>query len=274
MVTTSLGDVAIYVRGTGPSVVLLHANPGSSRDFDAVVTPLSEHFRVICVDWPGYGQSALKDTTNFRGALSYRDVLPEILRALARDHGWGPFVLVGSSVGGFAAIVAAQHHPELIAGLVLVAPGGFTSLNDMSSFACRTLGRERVAAFAARPLASLYLRRRNAVTRNALHEASLVGRQAAQRSVFAAVWRSFGEPGHDLRDSTTPNTPVLLTWGTWDPVLPVWTDGRAASAWLSVPMHRFASGHEPYAETPEEWLAVVGPFLASLCDESHSWRHR
>ncbi len=254
-------------------MVLLHANPGSSRDFDAVVATLSENSRVVSIDWPGYGESTLSDPTSFHGALSYRDVVPEILHALNDEHSWGPFVLVGSSVGGFAAITTAQHHHELIAGLVLVAPGGFTSHNVISSLACRTLGRERVARYAVRPLAWLYLRRRNAVTRNSLREARGVSRDATGRAVFAAVWRSFIEPGHDLRDTVKPETPVLVTWGRWDPVLPVWTDGRTASSWLQVPVHRFASGHEPYAETPDEWLAVVQPFLASLRDTSNSWRN-
>jgi len=269
---TPLGDVAIHVRGSGPSLVLLHANPGSSRDFDAVVATLSENYRVLSIDWPGYGASTLSDPTSFHGAMSYRDVLPEILHALDNEYSWGPFVLVGSSVGGFAAITAAQHHPELIAGLVLVAPGGFTSHNVISSLACRTLGRETVARHAVQPLAWLYLRRRNAVTRNSLREAREVSRDGTGRAVFSAVWRSFIEPGHDLRDTVKPKAPVLVTWGRWDPVLPVWTDGRTASSWLQVPVHRFASGHEPYAETPDEWLAVVQPFLASLRDASHSWR--
>ena len=46
-----------------------------------------------------------------------------------------------------------------------------------------------MARRAAFPLARLYLRRRNAVTKNALGEARDVGRSDAKRMVFASVWR-------------------------------------------------------------------------------------
>lgn len=268
---TTLGEVAIHVTGSGPAVVLLHANPGSSGDYDVVVAHLAEEHQVLAVDWPGYGLSPAPTTWDFKGAMSFRDCLIELLEGLAGAHGFGPFVLIGSSVGGFAALGAVAARPDLVAGLVLVAPGGFTSQNLLTRWVCRSLGRPAVARRMAKPLARCYLRRRNDTTRRGLATAGTIATDSARRDVFAAVWRSFAEPEHDLRRLTSPAVPILLTWGRFDPVLPVRSDGRSAARSLGVELHRYPTGHEPYAELPEAWLADVRPFLASIPKRQGRW---
>ncbi|MEI8001736.1 MAG: hypothetical protein WCI50_10320 [Actinomycetes bacterium] len=52
-IPTTIGDVVVHVRGSGPSVVLLHTNPGSGADFDAVAPVLARTRRTVAVDWPG-----------------------------------------------------------------------------------------------------------------------------------------------------------------------------------------------------------------------------
>ena len=270
-VTTRNGEVVAHVCGNGPTVVLLHANPGSSSDFEGVVGKIATGRRVVAVDWPGYGASPMPTLEHFRGAMSYRAALVELLDTLDTEHGWGPFVLVGSSVGGFAALGAAQERPNLVAGLVLVAPGGFTAQNPVTRWVCRSLGRPAVAKRMAKPLARMYLRRRNDTTRKALATAATIAEQSDRRDVFAAVWRSFAEPEHDLRRMPAPSVPTLLTWGRFDPVLPAFTDGRTAAKSLGVTLHCYPTGHEPYAELPERWMHDVEAFLASIPATDERW---
>jgi pimeloyl-ACP methyl ester carboxylesterase len=270
-IITNLSTFAIEVRGSGPTVVLLHANPGSSSDFNCVAGHLAAAHRVVAVDWPGYGSSPMPALETFRGAMSYRDGLVELLDVLDSEHGWGPFVLVGNSVGGFAAIGTAKERPELVAGLVLVAPGGFTAQNPLTRWACRSLGRQSVAKRMAKPLARLYLRRRNETTRNAIATAGTIAHEPARRAVFAAVWRSFADKEHDLRHQSPPRVPTMLTWGRFDPVLPAFTDGRFAAKSLGVTLHLYQTGHEPYAELPSQWLHDVEPFLAGIPATTERW---
>jgi len=45
-------------RGSGPALVVLHANGGDHRDFEAVAPSLAESsWRDTTLDWPGHGQS-------------------------------------------------------------------------------------------------------------------------------------------------------------------------------------------------------------------------
>src|SRR5260370_7646258 len=45
------------IKGKGRPVVLIHGNPGSSRDWTRLFGPLSEHLKVIAFDRPGHGRS-------------------------------------------------------------------------------------------------------------------------------------------------------------------------------------------------------------------------
>ena len=147
------GEVAVHSAGSGPPVVLLHANGGSHHDFDALIESLAMHASVYAVDWPGHGDSG---TGAEPGACAFADLLPPILEGLGR----GPYTLVGNSVGGFAAIRTAARHPHLVRNLVLVNPGGFTPRWPTTFIACRLFGWERFAPIAMRLLPRLYLRRR------------------------------------------------------------------------------------------------------------------
>jgi pimeloyl-ACP methyl ester carboxylesterase len=264
LVPTSAGPVACHIRGAGPAIVLLHANPGDARDFDAVVAALAESGRtVIRPDWPGYGDSPAPERP--AGAPQFAQVLGEVLTALRADEP-GPVVLVGNSVGGYAALAHALREPGRVAGLVLIAPGGFTRLSPLSRAVCRLMGAPAAARWLLGPLASAYTWRRTPTARAALRRAYATARDPERRAVACAVWRSFLDPEHDLRDRVAGlPVPVLLTWGRGDPVLPLLSDGRRAARLLpGARLVRFWCGHEPHAEMPGAWLTAVHAFLATL----------
>lgn len=260
--TRTVDGVAVHTSGTagaGPPLVLLHGNGGDHRDFAAVVGRLGEHREVHAVDWPGWGEDAVDDDPT---ALDYAARLPGVLRALDG----GPFVLVGNSVGGFAAIRAAAAAPELVRALVLVDPGGFTPRWPGTVAVCRLIGWRRLAPTMLRVLPRLYLRRTNEwVTALRARAVDRSGDPARVR-VFAALWRSFALPDHDARPAARAVTvPTLLVWGRRDPVLPWAIDGRRARRALPrAEVVTFACGHQAFAEMPDAFLATVEPFLTRL----------
>ncbi len=56
-INLSTGTVNYSEHGAGVPLVLLHANPGDSQDFEAVIPALAKQYRVLALDWPGNGQS-------------------------------------------------------------------------------------------------------------------------------------------------------------------------------------------------------------------------
>ncbi len=102
--------------GSGPAVVLLHGQPGSGPDWEPVARRLNPDFTVVTVDRPGYGRTG-GPATGFAGNAQ---ALIELLNRFVIDSA----IAVGHSWGGGVAIAAAEHYPERIAGLVLVASVG------------------------------------------------------------------------------------------------------------------------------------------------------
>jgi pimeloyl-ACP methyl ester carboxylesterase len=180
--------------------------------------------------------------------------------------GGGPFVLIGNSVGGFAAIRTAATHPELVRGLVLVDPGGFTPRWPGTIAACRMIGSARLSGLAMRALPRLYLRRDTAHVAAIRERATIMSTEAERVRTFASIWRSFGERGHNTRiDAARLTVPTLLVWGTRDPVLPWLVDGRRARRALPhAQVVTFPCGHQAFAEMPDEFVEAVVPFLHAI----------
>src|SRR3954469_20664685 len=107
LIRTSFGEIACSVRGDGPPMLLLPANGHDRHAFDAVLPELSRHFRTVAVDWPAMGDSPAPTTDTPASAPMMADLLEELVAALAL----GPVILVGNSIGGFAAVRLAARRP-------------------------------------------------------------------------------------------------------------------------------------------------------------------
>lgn len=116
--TISVGEHRLHVTehpGLDPAVVFIHGLPGSIRDWDAVQPLLADRHRVA-IDRPGFADTRGSAMTMREQA----DVIAEGLRALSVSGA----LIVGHSYGGTVALTIARRHPELVGGLVLVAPMG------------------------------------------------------------------------------------------------------------------------------------------------------
>ncbi len=257
-ITLSTGSVHYSELGEGVPLVLLHANPGDSQDFEAVIPALTKSNRVLALDWPGYGQSDLPQNPGSATVLDFYKILREFLAALALP----PAFLIGNSIGGNAAARLAIESPQLVRGLILVAPGGFTPHNIVTRAFCRFQG----SRFSLSPyrFASLYLKHRTPTAKAMLQRAATVQSIPERIALNRALWRSFAQPENDLRQlSRNISVATLLLFGKLDLAIPANRDGKVAAR--CIPSAQFAAlpcGHASFAEVPELFLAEVQPFLA------------
>jgi len=105
--------IAYRDQGSGPGVVLLHAFPLDSSMWRHQVEALSDEFRVIAPDLPGFGGSAVSAGLTID---SVADVVAELL-----DHlGMNERVIVGGvSMGGYASLGFARLYPQRVRALIL-----------------------------------------------------------------------------------------------------------------------------------------------------------
>jgi pimeloyl-ACP methyl ester carboxylesterase len=263
--TTSAGRVFYAEHGQGLPVVMLHATLHDHRDFDLVAGQLAERCRTIAVDWPGHGQS--ENGSRPVDAFLLAAVLAELVDRLDLP----PAVLIGNSVGGFAAARLALDQPHRVAGLVLVNTAGFTAPTAISRLAIGLLGRPRVSRWLFPRLVRGYMKPRNAHDRAIAERVRARARTADGARVAASLWRSFGAPGYDLRaEGPRLAVPALLVWGARDTVLPL-SAGRQAHA--AIPGARFRAletGHVVFASDPSGFLDLAGPFIDSVSSRERS----
>lgn len=260
MLSLPAGPVSYQIHGHGDPVVLLHANPGDSRDFGAVIPALAAHFRVITLDWPGYGESPAPAHPKMASAMFFALVLADFVKALELP----PAVFMGNSVGGYAAARLAAEHPEQVAGLVLVSPGGFTRQSWFSRLFC-TL---QASPLAIPPdiFARIYLYHHEGEAAQVLARAAAGQSARDAKRVNRAVWRSFSHPEHDLcAFAPAIHQPTLLVFGHHDPVISARKDGRRAlESMPNAVLHVMDTGHLAFAERPEAFIDDVLPFIRSV----------
>jgi 3-oxoadipate enol-lactonase len=119
------GKLSYEVAGSGHAVVLLHGGQMDSRMWDEQFGRYAKLYRTIRFDVRGYGKSP---------APTVPYASEEDLAALLRHLGVTKTCLVGLSLGGRIAIDFTLVHPEMVDGLVAVAPGlsGFHYSDDPS----------------------------------------------------------------------------------------------------------------------------------------------
>ncbi|MGJ3509962.1 alpha/beta fold hydrolase [Enemella sp. A6] len=98
---------------TGLPVVLLHGFPLDFRMWEAVIAELPG-VPVIAVNAPGFGGSGIPE-----GEPSL-DAYAELLAAGLAEESVTRAVVVGLSMGGYAAMALAESHPDLVAGIGLL----------------------------------------------------------------------------------------------------------------------------------------------------------
>lgn len=252
-VTVAYSDI-----GEGRPLLLLHATLHDRRDFDPVLDALARTYRVIALDWPGHGESTAPEDQELTSVL-----LAECLEDLVDALGLDSVTCIGNSVGGFAAARLAITRPDLVRALVLVNTAGFTPTHLLARAGCALMGRPTAFRRIYPTFLRLYLQASSASDREIAGRALDRARSEAGLRTATSLWRSFASPENDLRRRATRiQAPTLIVWGTRDRTFPLsW--GRATRR--AIPGSQLATlpvGHVAFSSAPDEFLELVGPFLA------------
>ena len=102
------------VRGSGPTLVLLHGWGLNLRVWDGLAAALQDRFRIVALDLPGHGRSEWVPERS-----SLEEQAAQIREAVSSIT--GSFFLLGWSLGGQIALRLAAARPAGLHRLVLIA---------------------------------------------------------------------------------------------------------------------------------------------------------
>src|SRR5580693_9679715 len=125
------GRIAYDVTGQGPLVVLSHGAGDRRQVYRFLAPGLAQvGYRVAIADLRGHGESSMGwNSVTGKEAISRTDIAGDLL-ALIRHLG-GPAVIIGHSISGGAATIAAAMEPELVSGIVEINPFTRTQKADL-----------------------------------------------------------------------------------------------------------------------------------------------
>lgn len=112
---------SLYVRctGTGSPTVLMEGGDGDTSDSYAFAEPSIAEVTRVCV----YDRANLGQSGPARGPRELKDYVQDLESLLGAAEIDGPYVLVGTSGGGFITAGYAVTHPKDVAGMVLIDTG-------------------------------------------------------------------------------------------------------------------------------------------------------
>ena len=261
------GRIAYDVTGQGPLVVLSHGIGDRRQAYRFLAPKLAQAgYRVANADLRGHGESSMG-----WASITRTDIAGDLLALIA--HLGGPAVIVGHSISGGAATIAAAKRPELVSGIVEINP--FTKIQRLSlgGLRIRRYRRGITLLTATQLLRSLGLWMRYL-------DVAYPAKPADYADYMAALSAKLREPGRMAEFMKTgkstpadagaqlPNVarPALVIMGTLDPdFADPGAEGdaivAAMPAGLGTVVMVNGAGHYPHAQSPDEVAALVIPFL-------------
>lgn len=253
------GRIAYEVQGDGPLVLCVPGMGDLRSNFRFTVPALlAAGYRVAAMDLRGHGDSD-------DGFSAYDDVaLSTDILALI-EHLGGPALVVGNSMGGAAAVLAAAEDPAKVAGLGLMGPW----VRDPKPNPFMQLVQRVMLVKPWGPAAwkafykTLYPGRRPAdLTEHLGRILKSLGRGDHWRSFVRTTRTSHAPAAARLNDVRTP---TLVVMGEKDPDFPdPAAEARFAGERLSGEVVMVPdSGHYPMTDSPD----VVNPALLAFTEK-------
>src|ERR1700748_289202 len=252
------GTVNAAQSGDGPPLFLFHSLLSDRASFDAVAPELSNSFRVIVPELPGFGRSHAVTG----GLAAVADRMAEAVREAA--HGEDAIVL-GNGYGGFVALQMAIRHPGIATRFIFADCGAAFSEPGREAF------RNMAAASKAKGLAAISdvaMRRLFAPEFQEQHPDLMADRRAAflktDEDVFRAACDQLAKL--DLRGEVGKvKVPALVVVGEHDEATPPPMSHELA-ALLSDARLKIIAGcaHVPQLQSPTLFLETIADFLPSI----------
>lgn len=238
--------------GSGDAVVMLHGWGASKELYRNVINTVAEKFRVIALDFPGFGGSAEPPTA--WDVSQFADLTADFISSLGLDK----IILLGHSFGGRVSIKLAARDdlPFKIERLILVDSAGIMPKRGLDY-------KLRVGSYKAAkkimntaPMRALFP---HAVENMQKHRGS-ADYAAASPVMRGCLVKAVNEDLEPLLPKIEQDT--LLIWGSLDDATPL-DDGktmekRLPNAGLAVIE---GAGHFSWLDSPAVFDAIIRSYL-------------
>nr|WP_103719077.1 alpha/beta hydrolase [Bosea psychrotolerans] len=275
--TINVKGTDIFYREAGPLdapvVVLLHGFPTSSFMFRNLIPALSDRYRVIAPDYPGFGQSAVPDRRHF--SYSFAN-FAELTDGLLTQLGAKRYALYVQDYGAPVGYRLALLHPEKVTALVVQNGNAYDAglspfWDPIKAYWADGSKANREALRAGLTLEATKFQYLDGVSDQTrispdtwIHDQALLD-QPGKDEIMLDLFKDYATNitlyplFHNFFRMYQP--PTLITWGANDKIFPA----AGAQAYLkdlpSAELHLLDSGHFALEDKGEEITRLMREFL-------------
>ncbi|MCE9541285.1 alpha/beta hydrolase [Candidatus Kaiserbacteria bacterium] len=232
--------------GTGPVILMLHGWKDSLHSFDPLIPVLTQAYRVVRLDMPGFGGTEMPPKNWVLG--DYVDFVGGFISKLKLDV----HTLAGHSFGGRVAIKGVADGMFTPAKLVLIASAGVAERNTLRNKSLKVLAK--VGKLATLPLPkSVKNKLRNRLYKNIQSDYTNAG---TLKDTFVNVI------SENLSGAAKEVTvPALLIWGSADTETTLEEGVRLGGLIKNSRLELIqAAGHFVHREHPDTVARLIGDF--------------
>lgn len=244
-----VGNIAAEYRdeGNGPVMLLLHGWKDNLHTFDPLVPLLSDKWRVVRVDLPGFGQTEVPDTA------WYLDDYVGFVKNFLDKLGVRADVLVGHSFGGRITIKGIATNIIPARTIILIASAGIAKTHTLRNASYKALAKTGKLITGIPPFR--------------------MWRRQLWQKLYQQAGSGYPEAGpfrdtflHIIKEDVSSaasqiSTPALLIWGSQDMETPL-HDGKRLSELIRGSRLEviFGAGHFVHRQHPDTVARLIREF--------------
>ncbi len=251
--------IAYTISGKGDTLVLLHGFIESTQIWKDFVPELEKHFRVVCIDLPGHGES------DCIGYVHEMELNAEAVHAVLQHLGIKNCVITGHSMGGYVTLAFAEKYPELVKGLCLFHSTALPDSEEKKKDRDKAIGvvKNDPMVFIRTVIPNLFAPANREKFKKEIEELIALSAKTPQQGIVATL-----EGMKNRKDRTyvlkEAKFPVLIISGKQDTVVPI----DSLLPQLAMPKHCEALildnvGHTGFIEEKETTLKALLNFVAA-----------
>lgn len=262
----ALDGYAVHYRdeGSGQPLVLVHGMFSSLHTWDGWVRELSDQFRLIRVDLPGFGLTGPSSMSTDYSIQAMVSFLERFSTALKLDS----FSLAGNSLGGWISWEYTLAHPTRVDRLILIDAAGWpmAKLPHLIGLARVLPLRRLFLHITPRFVVAMNLNEvygdRSKVTDSLIDRYhDLMLRPGNRKAFLERV--AVNNPDHTSRLNTITSR-TLIMWGRDDRWIPLENGDRFQKAIPTSSLIVYGGiGHVPMEESPQRTALDARRFLAA-----------
>lgn len=248
-----------------PTILFLHGFAESREVWTDFTRPFPARYRLLAPNLLGHGTNR-EPVADFSMEAQAR----AIINYLGRQHAAEPVLVVGHSMGGYAALALAERYPERVAGLALINSTAYADTDEKRHNREKNISfveRHGLAKFMESFVRPLFAPANRDRLPEALGLLEDIAKATPEATIAGALRAMAARPDRTavLREAAYP---VLLVAGKHDVAVPL--ADSVAQAWLAPTASALfleSSGHQAYLEQPELTRRAVLALAAGVFGE-------